>query len=192
MRANPGAWLVAGGAALLIAAAGWWGHNLYEDARAGHNAELLLDEIVAAMPEDTDETVETDEMPVVLLEGLQYIGYLKIADLELTLPVLADWDYNRLKLAPCRHFGAAASDDLVIAAHNYKSHFGRLKKLSAGASVVFVDMDGLENRYAVASLQTLPEDSVEEVQNSGYDLVLYTCTADAKSRVVAFCDRLTD
>lgn len=191
MRVNPGALLVGCGAALLMAAAGWWGHNLYEDAQAGRNAELLLEEIAAAIPEEAGET-DKDEMPVVLLDGLQYIGYLEVPDLGLTLPVLADWDYNRLKLAPCRHFGSAATDDLVIAAHNYKSHFGRLKKLTAGASVVFVDMDGVENRYAVASLQTLPEDSVEEVQGSGYDLVLYTCTADTKSRVVAFCDRVGD
>ena len=28
------------------------------------------------------------------------------------------WDYDRLKIAPCRQFGSTRTDDLVIAAHN--------------------------------------------------------------------------
>ena len=31
--------------------------------------------------------------------------------------------------------------------------------------------------------------SVEEVEHSGYALVLYTCTYGGKTRVTVFCDR---
>ena len=30
---------------------------------------------------------------------------------------------------------------------------------------------------------------VDAVKNSGYDLVLYTCTYGGKTRIVVFCDR---
>ena len=54
-------------------------------------------------------------------------------------------------------------------------------------------MDGIENRYIlVHDPETLAPDAVDAVQNSGYDLVLYTCTSGGATRVVAFCDRVME
>ena len=81
------------------------------------------------------------------------------------------------------------TDDLVIAAHNYESHFGKLTSLTAGDSVTFTDMDGIVNEYVVNKVEVLDPHSVEEVEHSGYALVLYTCTYGGKTRVTVFCDR---
>ena len=105
---------------------------------------------------------------------------------------MSDWDYKRLKIAPCRQFGSSRTDDLVIAAHNYKTHFGLLGELSPGDPVAFTDMDGIVNHYSVAGTQVLQPTEVDAVQNSGYDLVLYTCTIGGRSRVVVFCNRTAD
>lgn len=196
------------GVVLIFSALLLFLYNGFEDRRAGQQAESLIKDIQSAMPEETDPTTkptefETEitesqetlpaEMPAVMIDGYEYIGYIVIPDLELELPVMAEWDYNRLKIAPCRHFGSSRTDDLVIAAHNYKSHFGSLSKLKSGAEVIFTDMDGIENRYAlVKAPETLAPDAVDAVQNSGYDLVLYTCTPGGATRVVAFCDRVTE
>ena len=195
------------GVVLILSALLFFFYNEWEDRRAGQQAESLMDEIHSVM-EETDpttkptefeieitETQETlpAEMPVVIIDGYDYIGYISIPDLELELPVMAEWDYSRLKIAPCRHFGSSRTDDLVIAAHNYKTHFGSLSKLRSGAEVIFTDMDGIENRYVlVRDPETLAPDAVDAVQNSGYDLVLYTCTPGGATRVVAFCDRITE
>ena len=169
------------GVVLILSALLLFLYNGLEDRRAGQQAESLMDEIHSA------------EMPVVMIDGYEYIGYVSIPDLELELPIMAEWDYSRLKIAPCRHFGSSRTDDLVIAAHNYKTHFGSLSKLRSGAEVIFTDMDGIENRYVlVKDPQTLAPDAVDAVQNSGYDLVLYTCTPGGATRVVAFCDRVAE
>lgn len=183
------------GVVLILSALLLFLYNEFEDRRAGQQAELLMDEIHSAEIEiDVTESQETlpAEMPVVEIDGYEYIGYLSIPDLELELPVMSEWDYNRLKVAPCRHFGSSRTDDLVIAAHNYKRHFGPLSKLDIGAEIIFTDMEGIENRYALQELSTLAPDAVDAVQNSGYDLVLYTCTSGGATRVVAFCDRVTE
>ena len=202
------------GAVLILSALLLFLYNGYEDRRAGQEAELLLNDIQSAISEQTKPTTppansETDstetteqeettatlpaEMPTLLIDGYEYVGYLSIPDLKLELPVMAEWDYNRLKIAPCRHFGSSRTDDLVIAAHNYKTHFGSLSSLKEGAEVIFTDMDGIENRYVlVRDPETLAPDAVDAVQNSGYDLVLYTCTPGGATRVVAFCDRVTE
>ena len=195
------------GVVLILSALLLFLDNEFEDRRAGQQAELLMDEIHSAITEETDPTTKPTEfeieitesqetlpaeMPVVMIDGYEYIGYLSIPDLELELPVMAEWDYSRLKIAPCRHFGSSRTDDLVIAAHNYKRHFGPLSKLDIGAEITFTDMEGIENRYALQELSTLAPDAVDAVQNSGYDLVLYTCTPGGATRVVAFCDRVTE
>ena len=181
-------------------------YNRLEDRNAQQEAESLLDDIQSVIedttiPETTEPATENEtegteptetldpEMPTLLLDGYEYIGYVSIPDLELELPVMAEWDYSRLKVAPCRHFGSSRTDDLVIAAHNYKSHFGYLKNLEIGAEILFTDMDGIENRYTLTRLETLSPDAVDAVQNSGHDLVLYTCTPGGATRVAAFCDR---
>lgn len=196
------------GVVLILSALLLFLYNGLEDRRAGQQAESLMDEIHSAMTEETDpitkpteieieitEPTETlpAEMPVVMIDGYDYIGYVSIPDLELELPIMAEWDYNRLKIAPCRHFGSSRTDDLVIAAHNYKTHFGSLSKLESGAEVIFTDMDGIENHYMLMKdPETMAPDAVDAVQNSGYDLVLYTCTSGGATRVVAFCDRVTE
>ncbi len=194
-------------------------YNGYEERRAGQEAELLLNDIRSAIAEQTVQSVveeQTDisdpttgieieitenteqaetlpaELPVMMINGYGYIGYISIPDLELELPVMAEWDYKRLKVAPCCHFGSSRTDDLVIAAHNYKTHFGSLSGLKTGAKICFTDMDGVVNNYALSKLETLAPDAVDAVLNSEYDLVLYTCTPGGATRVVAFCDRVAD
>lgn len=82
------------------------------------------------------------EMPTVTLNGYRYIGVLEIPALELSLPVMEDWDYDRLNISPCRFTGNLYDGDLVLCAHNYPQHFGNLKELDVGAAVRFTDAEG--------------------------------------------------
>jgi len=153
----------------------------------GQGAEVLKE----ADMEQTREEL-SPEMPVVQIGKYGYIGYLSIPSLNLELPVMSEWDYNRLKLAPCRQFGSSRTDDLVIAGHNYKKHFGPLFRLKTGAEVTFTDMEGVENHYTLQKLEILKPEAVDAVYDSGYALVLYTCTLGGENRVVAFCDRVEE
>lgn len=125
-----------------------------------------------------------------MIDGYAYIGYLTLPKLGLELPVMADWDYTRLRIAPCRYTGSTRSDDLVIMAHNYVSHFGGLSALSEGDSVYFTDMDGITGSYQVTALDVLNPTAVEEMTAGGYDLTLFTCTYGGKSRVTVWCERV--
>lgn len=190
--------LMAAGAALILSALLLFFHNRQEDARAGEEAGRLLVRVEAAIdarvdrsPSQGEEPADASdsEMPVVYLDGYDYVGCIQFPTLELKLPVFADWDYNRLKIAPCRQFGSSRTDDLVIAAHNYESHFGKIGTLALGDEVRFTDMDGIENHYTVSAIEVHDPTDVEAVEHSGHDLVLYTCTYGGKTRIVVFCDR---
>lgn len=205
MPERTGIVIIAAGAVLILSSLFLLLHNRYEDARAGRQAEDALASVEAAIvtrptetnaeivPDET-ETVPTEppidpEMPTVVINGYAYVGYLELPTLELKLPVMSKWDYTRLQIAPCRQFGSSRTDDLVIAAHNYQNHFGRLKELAVGDAVTFTDMEGIVNTYRVEKVETLNPTEVDAVKNSGHALVLYTCTKGGKTRVTVFCDR---
>ena len=205
MRNKAGIVFIALGAVLILSALLLLLYNRHEAALAGKEAEILLSDVEAAIggqtssggPTDPTEETETEptlppELPVVHLNGYDYVGYVEIPALELKLPVMATWDYDLLQVAPCRQFGSSRTDDLVIAAHNYVTHFGYLKKLIPGDTVIFTDMDGIVNTYAVEKTETLDPTSVDAVKNSGCDLVLYTCTIGGKTRLCVFCNRVPE
>ena len=205
MRNKAGIVFIALGAVLILSALLLLLYNRHEADLAGKEAEILLSDVEAAIggqtspdgPTDATEEAETEptlspELPVLHLNGYDYVGYVEIPVLELKLPVMATWDYDLLQVAPCRQFGSSRTDDLVIAAHNYVTHFGYLKKLVKGDSVTFTDMDGIVNTYAVEKTETLDPTSVDAVKNSGCDLVLYTCTIGGKTRVCVFCNRVPE
>lgn len=188
MPKKSGVILISLGAVLILAALLLFLYNRGEDRRAGQEAESLLEDARSAISANAAPE-EPQEEPVEEIT-YDYAGVITIPDLSLELPVIDQWSYDRLKVAPCRQSGAAADGDLVIAAHNYKSHFGYLDRLQPGASVIFTDMEGTVYRYAVEGIRRLaPEDAedVSSVFSSEYPLVLYTCTPGGKARVAVFC-----
>ncbi len=142
-----------------------------------------------APPPVTEAETQDPTMKELFIDGYGYIGYIHIESLDITLPIMSKWDYDRLDMAPCRQFGSVKTDDLVIAAHNYVHHFGPLRRIKPGAFVVIVDMEGKTHTYQVKKVDTLNPTEVDAVQNSGYDLVLYTCTLGVNKRITVFCDR---
>jgi sortase A len=137
-KAGKGKVLMIAGAVLVGAALFLLLHNLYEDHMAGQIAGALLPDVQAAAIGDQNQGLQRfpgDDMTVREIDGQDYIGYLSIPALDLELPVMSSWDEERLKIAPCRHFGSTWNDNLVIAGHNYKRHFGFLSKLERGDGV---------------------------------------------------------
>ena len=137
-------------------------------------------------------TEEDKEMTEVEINGNQYIGYLSIPVLGLELPIMSSWSYPRLNIAPCRYTGSVRGEDLVLMAHNYSSHFGKLSQLDLGDMVEFTDMDGVITRYEVVGKDVLDPAAVEEMTSGDFDLTLFTCTYGGGSRVTAYCNRISE
>ena len=76
--------------------------------------------------------------------------------------------------------------------HNYAAHFGRLKELSVGAPVNFMDMDGRLWQYRVVATEILSAEAVEEMTSGSYDLTLFTCASNRTHRVTIRCDEILE
>lgn len=195
-RKQKGRFLIRLGLLLIAAALCFIIYNLYEEHRAREQSGQVLDALQEYIPgsDQNDDTSMPDymlnpdmEMPTQTIDGIDYIGVLEIPSLNLELPVISQWSYPNLRIAPCRYSGSAYSGGLVIAAHNYDSHFGRLKTLQTDDEVIFTDIDGNTFTYKVAVMEILEPLATEEMKSEEWDLSLFTCTIGGRSRVTVRC-----
>jgi len=173
------------GAVLVISALLLFTYNQSESL----HADEVSQKAVNALEEYIDDN-SANELDSAMIDGYEYIGYIQIPDIDRKLPVLSQCDQQRLLFAPCQDTGAVAENTLVIAAHNYDAHFGRLYQLSLGSKTYFTALDGTTTEYSLVELTTLQPEETDRVYSSTHDLVLYTCTYGGKSRVVAFFDEI--
>lgn len=130
------------------------------------------------------------EMPVREIDGQTYVALIDIPALGVSLPVMSDWSYPQLKLAPCRFWGSAYADDLIVIAHNYSTHFGGLKDLLPGDEVSLTDMDGNVFVYRVAETEILLPTQIDDLIGTDYPLTLLTCTLGGRTRVTVRCEKI--
>ena len=180
---------------LLIAAALFLSaYNTMDSRKTGETSRQVIAQMCQALPTETVAETEAPavpeylldadrEMPVQTINGRDYIGVLTIPSLELELPVLSQWDYPALKVAPCRYSGSLYQDNLIICAHNYASHFGKLKNLQVGDTAIFTDMDENVVRFQLAAQETIQPEDLEAMEAGDWDLTLFTCTVGGQSRV---------
>ena len=196
------------GLLLLLAALGLTAYNLWRDAMASMSVDVVLERLTPTLSsrhselpalssgEALEEAFVPDyvlnpemAMPEETIDGRNYIGVLDIPALDLSFPIISEWSYDALQIAPCRYSGSAYLDNLVIAGHNYRSHFASLSQLQPGDTVTFTDMDGNVFSYEVSSLETLSPYAVSDMTSGDWALTLFTCTVGGQSRLAIRCDR---
>lgn len=191
------------GAALFLSGLGLTEQNLQEDRQAGVAAQKTVEALVEYVPERklhpapspvTEEEIVVTEnrvLPVQTIDGRDYVGILKIPALSLELPVQTPYVYESLKISPCLFAGDPYHNNMVICAHNYRTHFGRVKNLEPGDSLFFVAMDGEYFQYKILELEILdPLAEAEMLEPRGWDLTLFTCTIDGEYRLAVRCERV--
>lgn len=195
------------GTALVLGALLLFLYNHRENRQAETASQQMLEQIQLEIQKNQENAsaenhIIEDNTPVELLRpedlimtekvinGYPCIGYISIPELMLQLPVITDWNGRKLQTAPCRFSGTLKGKDLVIMAHSYKAHFGRLSELSEGSEVQFTDMDGNLWYYEVVLMDVLEPTDVDEMIAGEYDLTLFSCTPTGKQRVTVRCNMI--
>lgn len=227
-RSRTGIGLIVIGILCCLGAAALAGYNMADSKRAGKASEEILALLVEEIqnppdPEETEENgssvqgrvryhrldipldprAEIPEMATILIDGYEYIGMIAIPSLEnLELPVMKDWDYDRLKISPCLYTGSYYTNDMVICAHNYDEHFGPLlNDLQLGADVYFVTTGGERIHFVVINKEVVaPTDIEVMIENSRnqedseheWDLTLFTCNYGGQTRCAVRCTRIKE
>ena len=143
-------------------------------------------------PYDDAAVLRSYEMKTVEIDGNSYIGWISLPALNVELPVMADLDYTKLKLAPCRMLGSVKSGDLIIAGHNYRRHFRELDDLHPGDFAYFIDVEGVIRRYVVTGVEVLGPTDVQLLKEGDWDMTVFTCTYGGAERIVVRFTELPD
>lgn len=193
------------GCILLSVALALTVYNLYDDTRAAEKAVEAVNKLQAEMPslrydsDDENSVLSSDlpayvlnpemEMPIKKIDGIEYIGTLEIPALGLVLPVISELTDYSLKMAPSRYKGSLYMGDLIIGAHNYRSHFSNLGNLPIGSDVIFTDVDGNVFSFVSVITETLRPTDIEEMESGEWDLTLFTCTFGGQYRITVRCEK---
>ncbi len=206
MKLTKGRIFIAVGALMFAAAIMLIAVNISADKKSGQRSQEILGELEAVISVEAAEietqqaTAENDlfakyepseaviavEEAAAVVDGEEYIGIIEIPVLGIRLPVMSELTYPKLKQSPCRYAGTADEENLIIGAHNYSSHFGRLSELAGGDEIIFTSADGRIYRYEIIQTETVGATEVEKLtgdENNAWSLTLFTCTLSGQSRV---------
>lgn len=192
------------GAVLVGLALALFLYNQWDADRADKASAAVLEEMEEAMADsaaDSADDTKLDagklypdpnaQMSVTAIDGYEYIGYITIPALEISLPVMSQWSDAGLRIAPGRYTGTTFGRNLVICGHSYITHFRGIRSLTPGAQILFKDMDGRTWEYQVTSSETIEptnvEDMITKTDTNDWDLTLFTCTASGQARWAVRC-----
>lgn len=187
-RTKTGIALMILGLLLTAAAGGLFVYNQSTDNKAGETAEIIYNSLTEKA--DLEYRINEKSERVAIIDGVEYIGVISIPSYNITLPVQSSWSLKSLKISPCRYSGSVNSGSLIICAHNYQSHFGKLKYIREGDQIRFTDMMGMTYIYEVNEIDLIGGYDVDEMkENSGWDLTLFTCNYSGAQRITLRCIR---
>lgn len=183
---------------LLLISISWGGYNYFENWQAGRYAKQVISELEKTpksevVVQDYQPIYTGKEMPTQKIGDYYYLGELRIASLNLKLPVINQWDYERLKLAPSLYQGSYYEHNMIIAGHNYQSHFGPLLYINEGAVVEFINIEGEVFQYQVIDTQELEPTEISVLvsgETEEWDLTLFTCTNSTLARQIIRCKQI--
>lgn len=198
MKSKIGIIFIVTGAVLIALALSLTLYNIYTDKNAEDYSLKILEELEEQIPElvypfdqtnvSGNQLVFDGEMKLLTADGRDYIGIVHIPSIDIRLPVMNKWNYDNLKLAPCRYSGGINEHAMIIIGHNYSSHFGKLKQLKENDDIYFIDANGNVYAYKVSEIEILQDNDTEKMESGDWPLTLFTCTVSGTERVAVRCD----
>ena len=177
--------LIIAGAALVAAAAFIFmhyhtSHKKMSEVRAAvtEKMEDILSEREAGIIDKEDER----DMPVIEIDGNDYIGILEIDELDIKLSVGAVWE-GADTYRPARYSGNIYNGTLVIGGTDDNDCFGFAGSLETGERVVFTDVTGTSFEFNVTKI-THADDINEDTLISQDDALVLFVKSGGKFLIV--------
>ncbi|WP_051145330.1 sortase [Butyrivibrio fibrisolvens] len=190
MKMTKGKVMMAVGFICIIGAMAFVVRNNIESRNAGDLADSYMTLVEQQIPDHDDGIAipKEGEMPAIDVDGNSFIGIVSIPALDISLPIQRDWSSQNAKISPCRYKGSVYENNLIVAGHNYDRHFGRLKNLVSGDTVIITDVNGLSFYYTVTYTEIIDSYGVDLMDQGDWDLTVFTCTIGGSSRVTVRCE----
>lgn len=112
-------------------------------------------------------------MPVLQIDGMDYVVLLEIPSMQISLPVADKWDRDKLFYSPARFCGSAYDHTLVIGGTDASRQFAFCDKIENGTLITITDMIGTQFTYKVTMVDRAKKAESTWLADPEYHLTLY-------------------
>lgn len=171
-KSKIGVVITAAGALLILCATILLLWNIWRDKQVASQNEETVNKILNLLPDRTngapDDRTDT-KMPVLEINGLDYICLIEVPNGDIRFPVLSGKDQNHPNVTPYRYRGTVSDGSLVIG--GLQPDF--LSCIETDDTIILTDMNGSCYTYTVTGIEHA--DKISETLSAGDDnLVLFT------------------
>ena len=171
------------GALILLA---WWQVSIGISAdKAAKNASLIQQMLGEPEPAVLEER-SNNEMPVLSVEGVDFVGLLTFASQDAEIPIRGTWDNQLMYMS--RYSGSIYDGSIVIGATTQKGQCDFHRDINVSDTLYFTDMTGKRYAYTVTDIRIRQQVDPAVLQNAEEDLILFIKSLYASEYTILFCD----
>lgn len=167
----------------------WWQLSIsHAEKKSAHYMEVLrtvVPEPEPAIPEERSN----NEMPVLSIDGVDFVGILELPAYDVALPVCGDWD--TMLPCPSRYSGSVYDGSMIIGATSQQGQFDFYRQISVGDVVYFTDMTGSRFSYKVSEIFYREHAGNEVLESNQATLTLFIKNLYAFEYLILRCGSLT-
>lgn len=127
------------------------------------------------------------EMPVLEIQGEDFIALLEIPSYGKKWPVCGIWDKGKVTLYPCRFCGTSYNGTLIIGGYDQPGQFDFFDTISNGATVTVTDMTGCKFSYVVECVERSTSADSEVLIDDNADLTLFVRDVQLLEYIILRC-----
>mgnify|MGYP003293960759 CR=1 FL=1 len=126
-------------------------------------------------------------MPVLQLDGTDYVALLKVPGYGVTLPVADEWSNEPIISCPARYYGSVYDNTMLIGGTDQQGQFDFFTRMEPGDSIEIMDMLGSEFSYTVDRIDRAKSVDYEKLSSGGYPLTLFVRSSHAPEFILVRC-----
>lgn len=133
---------------------------------------VIVEDIHKLLPETTYGTWDNStniSMPMVEIDGINFIGLIEIPSYNVELPLYGEWNNPQIFNTPCRYTGSVYDGTLIIG-DNGKPF---VKLLNINDTIIITDMNGYQYTYSIDAIEKNKEVSTEFLTSLNSDLIIF-------------------
>ena len=179
------------GIALIVAGFALFGILKLRMHTSAGKSEQIIDQMEQLLPNPTPGIpgdYSNPTMPVLEIDGTDYVAKLEIPAYGLELPVADQWNNRLFYDTPARFHGSVYDNTLVIGGGDYVHQFAFCSQIDLGVEIHVTDMIGTRYTFSVARIERGKRADWEWLTGSEYDLTLYCRDSYSMEYIAVRCN----
>ena len=163
-----------------------WRWNIHSAEKQVKNYVSTLQSLIPQPQDAVPEERRDNAMPVLSVDGIDFVGLIELPRYESVLPVCADW--GEISQYPCRFSGSIYDGTMQIGATTQKGQYDFYRELSLGDTVYYTDAEGSRYTYTISSLCSEKQADQGALQKKEAALTLFVKNIYSFEYLIVFCN----